>query len=179
MEILRLFPPVVSIPKSTGPSPSTILFNDQTYVIPPHTQISLSCSALHYRSDYWGPDVQSFIPERWDVRNKESFLAQNEGVQGAAGPGLEYDTLHKPIRGSYIPFSDGNRACIGKKFAQVEYVAALAVIFRDYEVGLANISPDESDEGAERRAWKIVNGSWSVVTLNMIEDVPLSFWRAQ
>ena len=136
-------------------------------------------NALHYRSDYWGPDVRSFVPERWDARNKESFLARNDGVEGLIAPGLEYNTLHKPIRGSYLPFSDGNRACIGKKFAQVEYVAILATIFRDYEVSLAKISPNESQEATEKRAWKVLGDSFSVITLTMQDDVPLYFRKVE
>lgn len=42
-----------------------------------------------------------------------------------------------PPKGTFIPFSDGQRACLGKRFAQIEILAALAVIFSEYSVELA------------------------------------------
>ncbi|KAL1960211.1 hypothetical protein VTO42DRAFT_8754 [Malbranchea cinnamomea] len=179
METLRLFAPVVSVPKSTGSSPSSIVVDGKPYILPLNTDINLNCDVAHHRRDYWGPDAFSFVPERWDARNTESFLAKNEGLSGLVAPGLEYNTLHKPIRGSYLPFSDGYRACLGKKFAQVEFVAALAVIFRDYEVTPAKVSPGESDEEAMKRALKILNNTVSILTLGMVDDAPLCFRRVK
>jgi hypothetical protein len=45
--------------------------------------------------------------------------------------------LFRPVRGAYIPFSDGQRSCLGRRFAQVEVLAMLAVIFKEYSVELA------------------------------------------
>jgi Cytochrome P450 len=42
-----------------------------------------------------------------------------------------------PVKGSYLPFSDGSRACLGQRFAQVEIRAVLARIFSQYSVELA------------------------------------------
>ena len=36
-----------------------------------------------------------------------------------------------------MPFSDGARACLGRRFAQVEVLAALAAVFKEYSVELA------------------------------------------
>ncbi|KAH9258164.1 hypothetical protein BASA81_003748 [Batrachochytrium salamandrivorans] len=40
----------------------------------------------------------------------------------------------KPVRGSYIPFSDGARNCAGRNFAMWESVTALATLFQKYTV---------------------------------------------
>ena len=49
-------------------------------------------------------------------------------------------TFFTPLTGTYVPFSDGLRGCLGKKFAQVELVAVLTAIFREYTVQLAPLS---------------------------------------
>ena len=176
METLRLCPPVITIPKYTGNSPSQLEYNDEMYQLPQHTNININPTGLHYNTEYWGPDAASFDPSRWDASNKDSFLARNDGTSGLSGPGLEYSTIHRPVRGAFVAFSDGFRACVGKKFAQVEFIAVLAVLFRDYEVSLAR-GPGESVEKVQERAWKALNGSKTVLTLAMEEDVPLSFRR--
>lgn len=41
------------------------------------------------------------------------------------------------MRGTLLTFSDGARACLGRKFAQAEYIAFFAGLLRDYSVELA------------------------------------------
>jgi len=52
-----------------------------------------------------------------------------------------------------MPWAWGQRACPGKKFSQVELVAALAVLFRDWRVEVVP-REGESVEGARERAWR-------------------------
>ncbi|KAE8380606.1 cytochrome P450 [Aspergillus bertholletiae] len=176
LETLRMYPPVPGIPRWTGDSAVNITYHNRSYLLPPHVHVDLDVSGLHYAEEYWGPDVDIFDPKRWDKRNTESFLAKNEG-EGLSGPGLEYDTIHKPIRGSYIPFSDGLRACVGKKFAQVEFVVAMAIIFRKYRVMLAKSSERETVEDMRRRAEEALGGSTAFITLSMRGKVPLLFQK--
>ncbi len=61
-----------------------------------------------------------------------------------------------PPRGAYIPFSEGYRACLGRRFAQAEILAVLAVIFKSHSVELctdtyASESEVEAMQEAERR----------------------------
>lgn len=169
---MRLYPPVVTVPKSTSENPYPLEYQGKEYILPPFTNINLNSSSLHYSEEYWGPDAAQFYPQRWDARNQESFLAKNTLTPGLAGPGLEYATVHKPTRGAFIPFSDGFRACLGKKFAQVEFVVALAVLFRDYKVELADDGP-----GARLDAERVLRESVAVLTLAMRENIPLRFRR--
>ncbi|KAJ3032181.1 UNVERIFIED_CONTAM: hypothetical protein HDU68_000020 [Siphonaria sp. JEL0065] len=99
-ETLRLFPPLVSIPKFTGNKTTTL----GPFVFPPDTQIRVPVTALHFNPEIWGPDESEFKPERFMV----SSLGQK--------------------RLGYVPFSDGPRGCLGKKFAQVEFVALLCMV---------------------------------------------------
>lgn len=41
------------------------------------------------------------------------------------------------MRGTLLTFSDGARVCLGRKFAQAEYIAFFACLLRDYSVELA------------------------------------------
>jgi cytochrome P450 len=174
-ETLRLLQPIVNIPKSTAPGrPQQLTMEGEQYTIPGGTHIFLSC-AIHRNPRYWPSpspsitltednvrDVDRFRPERWLVSNKaaDDFVDINYDEEDLRGPSGE-DTssqLFKPIKGSYIPFSDGFRSCIGRRFAQVEILAVLAVIFSQYSVELAvdDFASDQEIEnmpkgGEERR----------------------------
>jgi cytochrome P450 len=151
-ETLRLLQPIVNIPKSTAPGrPQQLTLDGEQYTIPGDTHILLSC-AVHQNPKYWPApstasdaddvrDVDRFRPERWlaAAKNNDDFVDINYDEEDLRGPSGE-DTssqLFKPVKGSYIPFSDGFRSCIGRRFAQVEILAVLAVIFTQYSVELA------------------------------------------
>jgi cytochrome P450 len=163
-ETLRLLQPIVNIPKSTAPGrPQQLTLEGKQYTIPGGTHIFLSC-AIHRNPRYWPAppnsstgdgiqDVNRFRPERWLVGNKatDDFVDINYDEEELRGPSGE-DTssqLFKPVKGSYIPFSDGFRSCIGRRFAQVEILAVLAVIFTQFSVELA-VDEFASDEEIER-----------------------------
>lgn len=48
------------------------------------------------------------------------------------GTRLAQESLLTPQKGTFIAWSDGARSCPGKKFAQVEFVATMAALFRNY-----------------------------------------------
>ncbi|CAN9187690.1 unnamed protein product [Alternaria alternata] len=163
-ETLRILQPIVNIPKSTAPGqPRPLNVGGQQYMIPGDTHIFLS-AAIHRNPKYWPapsdgsnkdgiPDVDCFRPERWlvDTKPDNDFVDINYDDEDLRGPSGE-DTsaqLFKPVKGSYIPFSDGFRSCIGRRFAQVEILAVLAAIFSQYSVELA-VDDFASDEEVER-----------------------------
>lgn len=53
----------------------------------------------------------------------------------------------------FMPFAWGQRVCPGKKFAQVELVAVLAALFKEWRVGVVPEN-GETSEQARERAWK-------------------------
>lgn len=97
-ETLRLFPIITGIPKCT--LQDEILSGK--YYIPKNTTLVLDVVQLHRNPKYWGHDVDSFNPSRFDGRNTDV------GNKGDAS-----DRLRMPVKGAFIPFSEGPRACLG------------------------------------------------------------------
>ncbi|KAJ7022565.1 cytochrome P450 [Mycena alexandri] len=78
-----------------------------------------------------------------------SFISSGATSQG----------ILKPAPGTFLPFSEGSRACSGKKFASVEFVVVVFTLLRHHRVGLAR----------GRKAGGI--------TLQPPEAIPLAFTR--
>jgi cytochrome P450 len=163
-ETLRLLQPIINIPKSTPPGrPQPLNIGGQQYMMPAGTHVFLS-AAIHRNPKYWpapadgsskdgSPDVDKFRPERWlvDTKLNTDFVDiayDDEELRGPSGEDTSAE-LFKPVKGSYIPFSDGFRSCIGRRFAQVEIIAVLAAIFSQYSVELA-VDDFASDEEVEK-----------------------------
>jgi cytochrome P450 len=104
-ETLRLFPPVVSVPKKTATDTKI-----GGYSIPEQTIVQILIYSLHRNPKHWTNPLK-FQPERFDSK------------------------ISPPIvPGSYFPFSGGPRNCIGMYFAQVEATLALSMIINRYSV---------------------------------------------
>lgn len=138
-ETLRLFGALPFIPKRI-PDGSSQAFNiaGECVHIPPGTLILLNTSALHRNPKYWAHlkheapgeakhnPVADFNPAAWLYNDSDD----TESSQGTS-------RLRRPQDGSFVPFSDGSRGCLGKKFALVELCAVIARIFGEYSVELA------------------------------------------
>ncbi|KAJ0492825.1 putative 11-oxo-beta-amyrin 30-oxidase [Helianthus annuus] len=113
-EVLRLYPPVVSIPRMIHQETKA---GDIT--LPPGSMIRLHNMLVHHDRDIWGDDVKEFKPERF------------------------YDGVSKVTKGqvSYFPFGGGPRICIGLNFAMLESKMALTMILQHFRF---DISPSYS-----------------------------------
>ncbi|KAJ3125294.1 hypothetical protein HK100_010878 [Physocladia obscura] len=107
-ETLRMFPAVNNIPKVTTGSEWTDI--DGT-VVPPKTHVRISVIGMHYNPNIWGSTVNEFKPER--------FLEDGD---------LQFSTNKL----GFAAFSEGPRACVGKKFSQIEFVTLLALVSQKY-----------------------------------------------
>lgn len=102
-ETLRLFPTVPMIGRK--PIKPIVLNNVE---IPANVPVIVGIRQLHRRKEIWGEDALSFNPDHFD-----------------SGKDLRY----KDIPGSYIPFSLGQRNCIGKIFCPFYLTQNLICIF--------------------------------------------------
>uniref|UniRef100_A0A1Y1JWW3 Cytochrome P450 n=1 Tax=Photinus pyralis TaxID=7054 RepID=A0A1Y1JWW3_PHOPY len=78
--------------------------------IEPKTPVIIPIHSLHYDPQYY-PDPEKFDPDRFTKENKE-----------------------KIVKGTYLPFSDGPRICLGQKFALGQIRAAIAHIVTNFEI---------------------------------------------
>jgi cytochrome P450 len=199
-EGLRLIPATLSIPKRSN-GDQIVTIDGKESVIPGNVFIHLNVVGTNRNPRYWPRSPDEFIPERW-LPFRENKVLQKQAVdknEDSVADGLEvasFETsglasLLKPMKGSYIPFSEGARACPGRRFAQVEVTAVLSVIFQTYSVEL-DVSDWASDEEigkmprekrkevyekAIQRASDIVRRSKQIITLQMRRGdyVPVRF----
>ncbi|MCJ1287987.1 hypothetical protein MMC26_007340 [Xylographa opegraphella] len=206
-EELRLVPPVVNIPKSTLPdSPQPLMLEGKKCTVPGNVLVNLVTTAAHRNPKYWpaGPpsasedptapnDLEEFKPERWFADQKGHAHGLTHDSDEMPKPVAESDDLNvntatdtsaahfQPPRGAYVPFSEGYRACIGRRFAQVEILVVLAVVFSQYSVELAvdewasDAEVDAMDARQRRALWETakrstaqkMRGLESIITLQM------------
>jgi len=167
METIRLYTPV-PIAKSTGKEARTLRVGDKTIVVPGNTLVIPHHLAVHTHPKYWGCDTLEWKPSRWinSTSNSDSF---------------DEETIMTPRKGSFIAWSEGLRICPGKKFSQVEFVASMAAIFRDWYVEPL-LEEGESLEVARKRVLKLVEeDTGQVLLLQMLhpERAPLVWKRRQ
>lgn len=154
-------------------------------------------------------DLEEFKPERWLLEGAGKTPGMGNGDAGITKSSItdadsqdpsihaseddipKYTSLFRPPRGAYIPFSDGHRSCLGRRFGQIEILAVLAVIFSRYSVELAvdDFATDQEIDRmdmterkevwnqAARRATGLMNNSLTqMITLKMSYNcVPLRF----
>ncbi|KAF7852434.1 hypothetical protein EAF04_010974 [Stromatinia cepivora] len=170
-EELRLFPIADTIPKVTV-GDQRVMVDGVEKLVPANCYIHLNTVGTNRNPRYWPhevlgggkTDLDNFVPRRWVVgrgdeegRGKVVCADQEEEKDDLAHL-QDTSVLFKPVKGAFISFSEGARACPGKKFAQVEMTAVLAVIFRKYSVELdvARWASDEEVEGMNREERGVV-----------------------
>ncbi|KAK0239242.1 cytochrome P450 [Armillaria nabsnona] len=109
-ETLRLFPPAALIPKMSAEDTVLVSTNEagerRTIPVPQGTIVNIDVVGLHYNPRYW-KDPEMFDPSRF---------------------------LGDWPRGAFVPFSQGPRACMGRKFFETEGVAVLTMLVSKYKI---------------------------------------------
>ncbi|GAW22658.1 hypothetical protein ANO14919_122000 [Xylariales sp. No.14919] len=160
-ETLRVVPPVVEVPKKTAKE-QMITIDGVRHTLPANTYLGLCVTGCQRNPRYWPArpskitsaphDLDDWVPERWFrpsiSEDEKSDVPEAEEFGGYAGPDTSA-SMFRPVRGSYIPFSDGPRSCLGRRLAIVEVLAALAVIFQKYSIENA-VDDWASDEEVAR-----------------------------
>lgn len=202
-ESLRLIPAILNIPKIAS-GDQIVTIDGRQFSIPADTFVHLNVVGTNRNPRYWGEDPEVFRPERWLPKSGNGVVKENgngvvkekvvaDGLEKASFESSNSGTLVAPTKGSYISFSEGARACPGRRFAQVESTAVLSKLFYDYSVELdvSNFASEEQlakldsrgkrevYEKARRRAENVIGRSEQIITLQMRagDYVPVVFRR--
>ena len=99
----------------------TVITSDMT--------IAISFYGIHRNAGVWGQDADQFKPERWlvtDQKGHNQLLTASQVIRKGVPPS-----------GAYLPFSAGDRQCVGQMFASTEAAIAIASLCRTFVFDLA------------------------------------------
>ncbi|KAH6608772.1 hypothetical protein Trco_002118 [Trichoderma cornu-damae] len=157
-ESMRLYTPV-PVTKWTKDKEQTLQVGGKELVLPPNTMVCFSYSSLQTDPRWWGPDSLAWRPSR--------FIAKADPEPSAPRgreAGLDAEQFLQPRRGSFVGWSEGARDCPGRKFSQVEFVATMASLFRDWRVDPATLE-GETMEAARKRVLNLIETESAMVLL--------------
>lgn len=178
-EVLRVAPVLPILPKIVPKgSPQSIKVAGRIHVIPSNTLIIANTSAAHQHPKHWpqpphsqatagiSSPVASFNPQYW-LGPRDAY------TQGSGQP----KGFLRPHPGSFVPFSDGSRGCLGKKFALVELYALIVRIFSEYSVELEveGVEHESSTAGLKERWAKTRANAEYQLSARMEFDMSLRF----
>jgi cytochrome P450 len=170
---MRVFPIVIPIGRQIM-SDQELYVGDKEkglrHILPAGCGVIVNITALHYNTNYW-PQPGVLEPQRWLSSSPNTY-----DPAGTKQGGDEETAVQHPIpgqnKGTFFTFSEGPRACMGKRFATTELIAFFARLLRHYRIQLG---PDVSAEEVDRTIRCRSGGS--PVTLVPPEDVKLILVR--
>ena len=119
--------------------PQSLNIDGHDHTIPPHTFVSVNFYGVHFNPSTWGSDVNDFRPSRF--------------IKSPGEPGNE--TFGVPEKAEFFGWSFGPRACPGKRFSQVEFVAVIARLLKEFEFKPTR-KAGESEETARKRLVEVM-----------------------
>ncbi|KAK5051955.1 hypothetical protein LTR84_002759 [Exophiala bonariae] len=161
-ETLRLYAPLNGIPRHTGSSYQVLKLGASSHTIPPNTAVFINNAAVQVDREIWSSDALAWRPGRW-------LQTQTENPKHTAQTKPESaDTPIAPVDKAYIPWAAGPRVCPGKKFSQVEFVAAIAVLFHQYRVTpIVDTYNGETEAFARERTMQVLADSDMALAMRM------------
>ncbi|KAK6207385.1 hypothetical protein LQW54_007214 [Pestalotiopsis sp. IQ-011] len=176
-ESMRLYTPV-PVTKWTADKTQTLNIGDKTLVLPPNTMMCLAYSSLQTDPRWWGSDSLTWRPSR---HIKSAASESNSNTSASTGQTLDEEEFMKPRRGAFVGWSEGARDCPGRKFSQVEFVATIASIFRDWRVDPVTFDGETVEAARQRVAHQIDTDSAMVLLIQMLhpEKSPLVWSRRE
>ncbi|KAJ3162806.1 hypothetical protein HDU86_003780 [Geranomyces michiganensis] len=85
------------------------------HVLPANAKIMVNIAAMHRDPNYWGPNADEFVPERWEDKVRMT----------------ELETM-----GAYMPFGGGPMMCVGMKLAIPEVKILVIRLLQNFEHSL-------------------------------------------
>ncbi|KAJ5720785.1 cytochrome P450 [Penicillium malachiteum] len=194
-EALRLFTVLPVLPKYVAPSgpPIPITVQGQSHPLPPGTVAFVNTSATHRHPKYWPRKSESakaalgdpkkrpfgmsdFDPERWLNLNERESQIDSQNL----------DSFLNPYPGTFVPFSEGSRACLGYRFALVELCAVVVSLFKESSVrlltrneevrnGTSEEVADSWEAARDRAELALSEGVKFDMSLRVTQSVPIKF----
>ncbi|KAL4916486.1 cytochrome P450 [Aspergillus aurantiobrunneus] len=169
-EVLRVFPIVIPITRQAITT-QTLAVNDAKHTLPSGTLTIVNNTAIHHNPSNW-PHPHIIDPRRWLTASPNTFdptapltAEQRDELRDSRGPVASHR------RGTFMTFNEGPRACLGRRFAQVEFVAFFARLLRTHRVGLGDgMDPGELEKQVRLR------GGGAPVTLVPPVEVKVRLW---
>ncbi|TVY36091.1 Cytochrome P450 [Lachnellula subtilissima] len=152
-ETLRTSTPFPAMVKTSGPQPRSLKVGDDTLHLPAGMNIISTIPSVHPHPRYWGADIDTWRPERWIETSHEA---------SAVAFVFDSGTLYTPPQGAFLPWSEGDRACPGKKFAQVELTGAVSVLVEPVPEN------GETMERARNRKMDMIKDSGMVLLIEIL-----------
>jgi cytochrome P450 len=145
---MRVFPTVLPIGRVTT-SPQEIVLTSResrkrqtSHILPQDTGVIVNNTAIHFSEAHW-PSPHALDPRRWLVEEPNRFdpstpLSTRDAECIRSGGA----SISGHMRGTFMTFNEGPRACVGRNFAKAEYVAFFARLLLGHRVVLkAGIDP--------------------------------------
>ncbi|EKV05511.1 hypothetical protein PDIG_83090 [Penicillium digitatum PHI26] len=170
-EVMRVFPIVIPITR-LAVTDQDLVVDGTKHTLPAQTLTIVNNTAIHHNEANW-PYPHIIEPRRWLTTNPNTFDPTNTITTNTTSP----DDPHQPAktttpqptvtsarpgtthrRGTFMTFNEGPRACPGRRFAQVEFVAFFAQLLRDHRLGLVNDSTTDRED-LERQIRLLGGGS--------------------
>ncbi|KAJ3552189.1 hypothetical protein NM688_g4282 [Phlebia brevispora] len=142
-ETLRLFPPVINIPKYSAEDTTLVTKNaageNVIVPVPQGASVTIHVPGLHYNSHYWD-EPHAFKPERF---------------------------LSDWPKDAFLPFSGGARSCLGRRFFETEGIAILTMLVSRYRIEVKD-EPQFAGETFEERKERIFRAHQGVTLTNEV-----------
>lgn len=141
--------------------PTTIsvstLQGSKPVLLPAGCRVYLNVPATHHTERYW-PDPYKLDPTRWMKTVSDPSAAKLDKNVVASDK-------NRHMQGRFLTFSDGARACLGRKFAQAEYVAFFVSMLREFRVVLRE---DMDSKDVEEKIFRRCKGTLTLAPLDNI-----------
>jgi cytochrome P450 len=138
---MRVFPIIIPVARQTVSAQelttrSAGVLETKRIWLPGGTDIVVNNTAIHFSESYWpSPDI--IDPRRWLVRDSQAFdpskpptKEQEMDIQRCVF------STQASAKGTFMTFSEGPRACLGRNFAKVEFVAFFSRLLENYRLEL-------------------------------------------
>ncbi|KAJ9604023.1 hypothetical protein H2200_011546 [Cladophialophora chaetospira] len=150
-ETLRLWGPVSQTNRWCVGEPCSLRIGDKEVEVPPETYVTLNVYAVHSDPRWWGKDNLEWKPQRWITTDPKT------GKEMIAPP---------PTGTTFVPWSAGPRICPGKKFSQVEFVAVISTLLKEYRLEPMALEGKTKEE-AGAALIEVLEDSMNVITPKM------------